>query len=74
MYLIEKFASDAGKKAGEFYTPTAVSRLLAQLAEPQPGHRICDPACGSAGLLLEAAAAVGSSNVALYGQELNQST
>lgn len=74
MYLIEKFASDAGKKAGEFYTPTSVSRLLALLAQPQPGHRICDPTCGSAGLLLEAAAAVGSSNVSLYGQELNQST
>ena len=74
MYLIEKFASDAGKKAGEFYTPTAVSRLLALLAEPQAGHRICDPACGSAGLLLEAAAAVGNNNVSLYGQELNQST
>ena len=74
IYLIEKFASDAGKKAGEFYTPMAVSRLLAVLANPQPGMRICDPACGSAGLLLEAATAVGNRNVSLYGQELNQST
>ncbi len=74
IYLIERFASDAGKKAGEFYTPMAVSRLLAVLANPQPGMRICDPACGSAGLLLEAANAVGSNNVSLYGQELNQST
>lgn len=52
----------------------AVSRLLAVLANPQPGMPICDPACGSAGLLLEAATAVGSRNVSLYGQELNQST
>ncbi|MDP2093809.1 MAG: type I restriction-modification system subunit M [Hydrogenophaga sp.] len=74
IYLIERFASDAGKKAGEFYTPMAVSRLLAVLANPQPGMRICDPACGSAGLLLEAATAVGNNNVSLYGQELNQST
>lgn len=48
IYLIERFASDAGKKAGEFYTPKQVSRLLAQLAAPKPGDRICDPTCGSA--------------------------
>jgi type I restriction enzyme M protein len=42
IYLISKFASDAGKKAGEFYTPTAVSKLLSQLANPQPGNTICD--------------------------------
>src|SRR5690606_22721248 len=47
IYLISRFASDAGKKAGEFYTPAAVSRLLAKLAAPQPGNTICDPACGS---------------------------
>ncbi len=43
-YLIDRFASDAGKKAGEFYTPPEVSLLLAQLLDPQPGERICDPA------------------------------
>jgi type I restriction enzyme M protein len=77
IYLIERFASDAGKKAGEFYTPKQVSRLLAQLAAPQPGDRICDPTCGSGGLLIEAAALVesqGSRDFALYGQEVNGST
>ncbi|MBI4911621.1 MAG: type I restriction-modification system subunit M [Acidobacteria bacterium] len=77
IYLIERFASDAGKKAGEFYTPKHVSKLLAQLAAPKPGDRICDPACGSGGLLIEAAALVeqqGSNNFALFGQEANGST
>ena len=55
MYLIERFASDAGKKAGEFYTPTSVSKLLAKLVAPKPGDRICDPACGSGSLLISAA-------------------
>jgi type I restriction enzyme M protein len=77
IYLIERFASDAGKKAGEFYTPKQVSKLLAQLAAPKPGDRICDPTCGAGGLLIEAAACVerqGSRDFALFGQEVNGST
>ena len=77
IYLIERFASDAGKKAGEFYTPKQVSKLLALLAAPRPGDRICDPTCGSGGLLVEAAALVeqqGSRDFALFGQEVNGST
>jgi type I restriction enzyme M protein len=74
IYLISRFASDAGKKAGEFYTPAAVSRLLAGLASPKPGDTICDPACGSGSLLIRAAEQVGSDNYALYGQEVNGST
>ena len=74
IYLISRFASDAGKKAGEFYTPAAVSRLLAGLAAPQPGDTICDPACGSGSLLIRAAEQVGSDNYALYGQEVNGAT
>jgi len=74
IYLISKFASDAGKKAGEFYTPAAVSRLLAKLAGPQPGNTICDPACGSGSLLIQASQEVGSDNFALYGQEVNGAT
>jgi type I restriction enzyme M protein len=74
IYLIERFASDAGKKAGEFYTPHKVSELLAKLARPKPGDRICDPACGSGGLLIEAALAVGSNDFALFGMEANGST
>lgn len=77
IYLIERFASDAGKKAGEFYTPKQVSRLLARLAKPKAGDRICDPTCGAAGLLIEAASLVektGSRDFALFGQEVNGST
>ena len=74
IYLIERFASDAGKKAGEFYTPYQVSKLLARLAAPRPGNRICDPTCGSGGLLVEAAIEVGSNDFALFGMESNGST
>lgn len=74
IYLISRFASDAGKKAGEFYTPAAVSRLLAKLAGPKPGNTICDPACGSGSLLIRAAEEVGTDNYALYGQEVNGAT
>ena len=74
IYLISHFASDAGKKAGEFYTPAAVSKLLAKLAGPQSGDTICDPACGSGSLLIHASREVGSDNFALYGQESNGAT
>lgn len=74
IYLIERFASDAGKKAGEFYTPRQVSRVLAKLVAPKAGEKIADPACGSGSLLIEAAQEVGSKNVMLYGQEVNGGT
>lgn len=73
-YLIANFASDAGKKAGEFYTPSQVSTLLAKLVEPKDGDRVCDPTCGSGSLLLKVADEIGSKNVALNGQEVNGST
>ena len=77
MYMIERFGSDAGKKAGEFFTPHSVATLVAKLAAPRPGWRICDPACGSGGLLLLAGAEIeaqGSKDYALYGQESIGST
>lgn len=74
IYLIERFAADSGKKAGEFFTPLKVSELVARLASPKPGDRICDPACGSGGLLIQAARQVGDRNFALFGQESNGST
>ena len=74
IYLIERFASDAGKKAGEFYTPQKVSELAAKLCKPKAGARICDPACGSGGLLIEAANAVGGRDYSIYGMEVNGST
>ena len=73
-YLIGNFASDAGKKGGEFYTPAEVSRLLASIVAPKPGDRICDPCCGSGSLLIRAGRAVGSDDFSLYGQELNGGT
>lgn len=73
-YLIANFASDAGKKAGEFYTPSMVSTLLAKLIEPKDGDRVCDPTCGSGSLLLKVAKEIGSKNVSLNGQEVNGST
>lgn len=73
-YLISNFAGEAGKKAGEFYTPSEVSTLLAKLVDPQSGDRICDPACGSGSLLIKVAKEVNSKNYALYGQENNGST
>ncbi len=73
-FLIANFASDAGKKAGEFFTPAEVSTLLAKLTKSKPGARISDPTCGSGSLLIKAAKEVGSENVSLYGQEANGST
>jgi len=74
IYLIERFASNSGKKAGEFFTPLKVTELVAKLAGPKPGDRICDPACGSGGLLIQAAKQVGHRDFALFGQESNGST
>lgn len=73
-YLISNFASDAGKKAGEFFTPGEVSTLLAKLTKSKPGSRICDPTCGSGSLLIKAGLEVGTDNFHLYGQEANGST
>lgn len=73
-YLISRFAGDAGKKGGEFYTPSEVATLLAKLLDPQSGDRICDPTCGSGSLLIKVGNEVGGSNFSLYGQESNGST
>ena len=78
-YLIEKFADDAGKKGGEFYTPNQVVRLLVALLEPKAGMRICDPTCGSGGMLVQSAHYIvehggDPKNVSLLGQEKNLGT
>lgn len=70
-YLIAEFASDAGKKGGEFFTPAEVSELLARLMAPESGMRIYDPTCGSGSLLIKVAAQVPDHNYSLYGQESN---
>ncbi|MCK6545747.1 type I restriction-modification system subunit M [Myxococcota bacterium] len=78
-YLIEKFADDAGKKGGEFYTPKKVVELIVALLDPREGMRICDPTCGSGGMLIEAAHYLARNgrrpqNLSLYGQEKNLGT
>jgi len=73
-YMIANFASDAGKKGGEFFTPNNVSKLVADLVEPKENDRIYDPTCGSGGLLLKAYKKVPSHKVAVYGQEVNNQT
>lgn len=73
-YMIANFASDAGKKGGEFFTPSNVSKLVAELVSPKENERIYDPTCGSGGLLLKAYNKVPSHKVAIYGQEVNAQT
>ena len=73
-YLLERFASDAGKKAGEFYTPGQVSKLLAILLNPKKGDTICDPACGSGSLLIKVGRQADERDFALFGQEMNGTT
>lgn len=74
-YLIGKFASGAGKKAGEFYTPQQVSSVLAQLVTVGKDKlkSVYDPTCGSGSLLLRVAKEVKTVN-AFYGQEMNPTT
>ncbi|MEQ8252031.1 MAG: class I SAM-dependent DNA methyltransferase [Oceanibaculum nanhaiense] len=82
-YLIDKFADDAGKKGGEFYTPHHVVRLIVELLDPKPGMRVSDPTCGSGGMLVQVAEHVAklegkrlgeALNITLHGQEKNLGT
>lgn len=78
-YLIERFADDAGKKGGEFYTPKKVVELIVALLAPTEGMRICDPTCGSGGMLIECAQHLvrhgkNPRNLSLAGQEKNLGT
>lgn len=52
-YLIKRFADQSNKKAGEYYTPRSVVRLLVSILEPLPGETVYDPACGTGGMLIE---------------------
>ena len=78
-YLLKQFADESGKKAGEFFTPRSVVRLLTRILDPQPSETIYDPACGSGGMLVEAVnemlEAGGSiAQLRLFGQEVNLTT
>lgn len=78
-YLIKKFADLSKSKAGEFYTPRAVVRLMTLILDPKAGEAIYDPACGTGGMLLEALHHVSRHGgdirtLKLYGQEKNLTT
>jgi type I restriction enzyme M protein len=78
-YLLKNFADESGKKAGEFFTPRAVVHLMGRILEPKEGESICDPACGSGGLLVESVNDVREAGgdprtLRIYGQEINQTT
>ena len=73
-YMIGQFASMAGKKAGSFYTPAAVSEIMAQIVAVKAGDRVYDPTCGSGSLLIKAAKKGNSNQVSIFGQEVNGSS
>lgn len=78
-YLLRQFADASGKKAGEFFTPREVVRLLVKILKPQPGEESHDPACGSGGILVETINEVREAGgdtrtLRLYGQEVNLTT
>lgn len=76
-YLMQMYASQAGKSGGEYYTPQEVSEVLARLTVVGKTHvnKVYDPACGSGSLLLKYAKVLGKDNVGgFYGQEINLTT
>ena len=77
-FLMQMYASEAGKSGGEFFTPQQVSELLARLASHNNPNiqKVYDPACGSGSLLLKFAKTIGKQNPNLkyFGQEVNPTT
>jgi type I restriction enzyme M protein len=77
-YLMQMYASSAGKSGGEFYTPQEVSELLARitLVGKTEVNKVYDPACGSGSLLLKFGKVLGKDNVrkGFFGQEINLTT
>ena len=77
-YFLSQFAGAEGKKAGEFYTPRGVVRLLVEMIEPYTG-RVYDPCCGSAGMFVQPEAFIEAhggkrDDIAIFGQESNHTT
>ena len=75
-YLLEQFADATKKKGGEFFTPREVVNLLVNIIDPKEGMRICDPTCGSGGMLIMSRKHVEGQNsdprnLVLDGQESN---
>ncbi|MDI5936677.1 class I SAM-dependent DNA methyltransferase [Micromonospora sp. DH15] len=79
-YFLERFARAEGKRAGEFYTPSSVVRILVEVLEPYEG-RVYDPCCGSGGMFVQSrefvekhAGREHTHDIAIYGQEKNERT
>lgn len=77
-YFLDKFAKAEGKRGGEFYTPPVLVRTLVEILEPHHG-RVYDPCCGSGGMFVQAEKFLARhdedpTNIAVYGQELNERT
>jgi type I restriction enzyme M protein len=78
-YLLKRFSDESATSAGQFFTPRAVVHLLVRILDPKPTDSVYDPACGSAGILIEAATEVVQSGgkvsrMRFYGQEVNQTS
>jgi type I restriction enzyme M protein len=78
-YLLEQFADETKKSGGNFFTPKEVVRLLVNLVEPKEGMSICDPTCGSGGMLIESVKYIlkhggNPRNLVLEGQDINYGT
>ena len=78
-YLLKRFSDESATSAGQFFTPRAVVHLLVRILDPKPTDSVYDPACGSAGMLIEAANEVKQSGgrvtqMRFYGQEVNQTS
>lgn len=77
-YFLGQFASAEGKKGGQFYTPRSIVKVLVEMIEPFHG-RIYDPCCGSGGMFVQSEKFVEAhegklGDIAIYGQESNQTT
>ncbi len=77
-YFMGMFADSEGKHGGEFYTPRSIVKLLVEMLEPY-GGRVYDPACGSGGMFVQSEKFVEEhsgriGDIAIYGQELNETT
>jgi len=79
-YMIGEFASQAGKKAGSFFTPSEVSELMARIVDPKISDTMYDPTCGSGSLLIKTGKIAKEKenglikSLSLYGQEMNGSS
>lgn len=82
-YFMGMFADAEGKRGGQFYTPRSIVRLLVEMLAPKPGARVYDPCCGSGGMFVQSEefveahagkATPNQQDIAIYGQESNQTT